>query len=96
MPRYDRVDGLSLPLGAVVTVGDSAAELTPTVTYRSRLGAVDPGVGIRVLAGRAVSVAGRFARDTRTNDAWIYSNLINSLTTLIDQPVAIHMLAALR
>jgi hypothetical protein len=80
-PRYDRVDGLSLPLGATIQLGDHALELVPSVTYRSRLGAFDPGVALRVAPERPVRIEGRFARDTRTNDAWIYGDLVNSVTS---------------
>ncbi|HEY2025621.1 MAG TPA: hypothetical protein VGG78_01345 [Gemmatimonadaceae bacterium] len=79
LPTYDRVDGLSLPVGAVVTVADSVVVIEPTATYRSRLGTVDPSATIGVLVGRPVGFVARVARETRTNDAWIYSNLVNSL-----------------
>jgi hypothetical protein len=80
IPRYDRVDGLSLPLVGIVTLG--ALELAPSVTYRSRLGKWDPGLA--VLAGDTAGVhfLGRAARDTRTNEGWINSTLVNSLKTL--------------
>jgi hypothetical protein len=80
-PKYDRVDGLSLPLGATLQLGGHVVELVPSVTYRSRLGAFDPGVALRVAPERTIRIEGRFARDTRTNDAWIYGDLVNSVTT---------------
>jgi hypothetical protein len=70
-----------LPVGAIVTLGDSALVIEPTVTYRSRLGVVDPSASISVLAARSIGFAGRVGRETRTNDAWIYSDLVNSLYT---------------
>ena len=82
LPTYDRVDGLSLPVGALVTLGDRAVELQPTVTYRSRLGTVDPGVQLRIAPERALRVEAEVGRDTRTNDAWNYSDLVNSATSL--------------
>jgi hypothetical protein len=82
LPTYDRVDGLSLPVGALVTLGDRAVELQPTVTYRSRLGTVDPGVQLRIGPERALRVEAEVGRGTRTNDAWIYSDLINSVASL--------------
>lgn len=81
IPRYDRVDGLSLPVGAIVTLGDSVAVIAPTVTYRSRLGVVDPAAAVHLFVGRPIGFMGRVGRETRTNDAWIYSDLVNSLTT---------------
>lgn len=78
MPSYDRVDGLSLPVGVVATLGDSIVVAQPSATYRSRLGAVDPGITLRVTPGRPVRLEADVARSTRTNDSWIYSSLINS------------------
>lgn len=82
LPTYDRVDGLSLPVGALVTLGDRAVELQPTATYRSRLGVVDPGATIRIAPERAVRVEAEVGRSTRTNDGWIYSDLVNSAVSV--------------
>ena len=82
LPTYDRVDGLSLPVGALVTLGDRAVELQPTATYRSRLGVVDPSATIRIAPERALRVEADVGRSTRTNDGWIYSDLINSAVTI--------------
>jgi hypothetical protein len=81
IPSYDRVDGLSLPVGALLTVGNGVVEVEPRVTYRSRLGKFDPSAIVRILPGKAVRFEGYAGTDTRTNDAWIYSDLVNSLTT---------------
>jgi hypothetical protein len=83
LPKYDRVDGLSLPVAALVTLGQGALEVQPSVTYRSRLGVVDPGLAVRVLPARPVYLEARAARDTRTNDAWIYSDLVNSAVAFL-------------
>jgi hypothetical protein len=82
LPTYDRVDGLSLPVGVLVTLGDRAVEIQPTATYRSRLGVVDPGVTLRIAPERPVRFEADAGRSTRTNDAWSYSDLINSGVTL--------------
>lgn len=82
MPAYDRVDGLSLPVGVLLTLGKRVAELQPTATYRSRLGVVDPGVVLRLMPGRAVRLEADAGRGTRTNDDWIYGNLLNSGATI--------------
>ncbi|HZK78367.1 MAG TPA: hypothetical protein VFC35_05615, partial [Gemmatimonadaceae bacterium] len=42
IPRYDRVDGIALPWGPMITLGYGRFELDPTVTYRSHLGKFDP------------------------------------------------------
>ena len=82
IPSYDRVDGVSLPVGVLLQLGDHAVEIEPLLTYRSRLGVVDPSVEFRTREEAPVRFVARAARDTRTNDAWIYGNLINSLTTI--------------
>ena len=82
LPTYDRVDGVSLPVGVLVTLGDRAVEIQPTATYRSRLGVVDPGVTVRIAPERPLRIEADAGRSTRTNDAWSYSDLINSATTL--------------
>ncbi|MEP6732991.1 MAG: hypothetical protein ABJE10_20275 [bacterium] len=81
MPAYDRVDGLSLPVGALLTLGDAAVEVQPAVTYRSRLGKFDPSVVLRIKPGSDTRFEGYAAIDTRTNDSWNYADLINSATT---------------
>jgi hypothetical protein len=82
LPSYDRVDGLSLPVGALVTLGQRAVEIQPMVTYRSRLGTIDPGVIVRVAPEHALRLEADVGRMTRTNDAWIYSDLLNSAAAL--------------
>ena len=81
MPTYDRVDGLSLPVGALITLGPQAVEIQPALTYRSRLGTLDPSADVDVFPDRAIHAKAHIGRDTRTNDAWNYSNLVNSATT---------------
>lgn len=81
VPSYDRVDGLSLPVGALVTLAGGSVVLEPTVTYRSRLGAWDPAVGVTLNDAGSVHFAGRAGYFTRTNEAWNYSDLVNSATS---------------
>ena len=80
-PRYDRVNGLSLPVGVAFVLADGAVELQPSVTYRSRLGAWDPAASLRIGREEGARLEGRVARDTRTNEGWIYSDLVNSVTS---------------
>jgi hypothetical protein len=79
IPRYDRVNGLSLPAVGLVTLADGRFELEPSITYRSRLGKIDPALDLRMGDTAGIQLIGRAARDTRTNDAWIYRDYINSL-----------------
>jgi hypothetical protein len=82
MPRYDRVNGLSLPVGVLLQLSDHALEIEPTATYRSRRGVVDPALEIRTRDTDPTRFVARVARDTRSNERWIYTDLINSLTTI--------------
>ena len=82
LPSYERVSGLSLPAGALLTLGDRAVEIEPFATYRSRLGVVDPGVRVRIGPERKVRVEAEAGRSTRTNDAWMRKDLINSFLAL--------------
>jgi hypothetical protein len=82
VPTYDRVLGYSQPVGALITFGDRAVELQPTVTYRSRLGELDPGVELRIAPEKKVRLEADYGRSARTNDAWIYSDLLNSAAML--------------
>jgi len=82
LPSYDRVNGLSLPVGVQVVPGNGNFVAEPTLTYRSRLGKVDPALRLRLGPEEGPRVVARLARDTRTNDGWITSDLINSLKTL--------------
>jgi hypothetical protein len=82
LPSYERVTGLSLPAGALVTLGDRAVEIEPFATYRSRLGVVDPGVKVRIAPEAKLRVEAEAGRSTRTNDAWMRKDLINSFLAL--------------
>ncbi len=82
LPTYDRVDGLSLPVGVLLTLGDRAVEIQPSVTYRSRLGVVDPAVTVSIAPEAPLRLEADAGRSTRTNDAWSYSDLINSAATI--------------
>jgi hypothetical protein len=81
VPSYDRVNGLSVPVGVRLVPGDGNVVLEPTLTYRSRLGVVDPALAYRHGPEEGNRLEARVARDTRTNDAWITSEIINSLKT---------------
>ena len=81
VPSYDRVNGLSLPFGALVMPAGGAVEIEPTVTYRSRLGAWDPAVAFRLNPLDVIRFVGRAGFFTRSNETWNYSDLVNSATT---------------
>lgn len=84
LPSYDRVNGLSIPWGPTINVGEGRLLVDPTVAYRSNLGKFDPALSVYAALTRdsavALTLAG--ARGTFTNEGWIRSDLINSLVTL--------------
>lgn len=82
IPAYDRVNGLSLAWGPTFAFGRLPVEIDPRATYRSHLGAVDPAVALRVGAGARYGALLSAARGTYTNDAWIRSDLVNSVGVL--------------
>lgn len=83
VPTYTRVDGLGLQWGPRITFGGGSVEIDPTVTYRSATGELDPQVVARTGVGGLWFTELRVGRDTRTNDAWIRSEPLNSLFTLV-------------
>jgi hypothetical protein len=83
IPFYDRSNGLSLPIALVVTVPRVPIQIQPGVTYRSQLGRLDPSVVASVNPGGQTSARIAVSRGTFTNDAWIWSNLVNSIEYLL-------------
>lgn len=81
LPAYDRANGLSLRWGPTLGLGESILA-QPIVTYRSDLGAVDPALDGSIRLGRRDTLRVRVGRETATNDAWIRSELLNSLSAL--------------
>ena len=78
---YERIDGLSpRGRGQLTTLGGQMTA-GADLTYRSQLGAFDPGLDLNVSRG-TFGIAARAARGTFTNDAWIHSDLINSVESL--------------
>lgn len=80
---YDRVSGVALPVGVNVTVPGLKLSATPLVTYRSQLGALDPGVSAQVTLGQTAAIELRAAHGVFTNDAWIRNDLVNSAEYLM-------------
>jgi hypothetical protein len=81
VPSYTRVDGLVLPWGPMVNLAGGRIQVDPTLTYRSHLGALDPGIRVTGEAG-LLRFIGDARRGTFTNDRWIRGDAINSFTTL--------------
>jgi hypothetical protein len=82
IPSYDRVNGLALPWGPKLTLGEEKFELDGLVTYRSNLGKWDPSLEGFARPGDANEIKFYAGRGTFTNDSWIRSDLANSLAAL--------------
>src|SRR3954466_15834378 len=82
VPTYDRVNGLTLPWGPQVVLADDRIELNALVSYRSHLGNWDPSLEGFIRASTADEIKMYVGRGTFTNDAWIRSDLMNSLAAL--------------
>ncbi|MEJ7808928.1 MAG: hypothetical protein WKG32_00790 [Gemmatimonadaceae bacterium] len=82
IPTYTRVDGLSLAWGPRFAFDSARVAIEPALTYRSDLGEVDPSVDATARVGRRLWANVRAERGTLSNDRWIYSDLINSFSTL--------------
>jgi hypothetical protein len=82
IPGYNRVDGLVLPWGPLISFADDRVRIDPTITYRSHIGKIDPfaKINFKSASGVGLEIAG--GRSTATNDDWIRSDLVNSVTAL--------------
>jgi hypothetical protein len=78
MPSYDRVNGLTLPWGPRLAIGDDRIELNALVSYRSHLGKWDPSVDAVIRPGYGNEIKLFVGRSTFSNDTWIRSDLLNS------------------
>jgi len=85
-PRYDRVDGVSLDWGAAYDL-PLVGPVQPTVHgragVRTERGAFGWG-GDLALRWGAVTLSGGIERATRTPDAWLRTDIVNSLSYLWD------------
>jgi hypothetical protein len=82
VPSYDRVNGLALPWGPKLDLGEEKLQLDALVTYRSNLGKWDPSLEGFAYLGDANEIRVYVGRGTFTNDSWIRSDVVNSLAAL--------------
>jgi hypothetical protein len=78
IPSYDRSNGLSVRFGPRYGVPGTKLTLFPSVAYRSQLGKVDPSLIAIDSIDRRTAIRAVVERDTRSNEAWISSDLVNS------------------
>ncbi len=82
VPSYDRVNGLSLPVGPRFWLDSTRYSVDPIVTYRTDLGVIDPEIRATAYLSRTSAVDLVAGRTTLTNEGWIRGAFINSITTL--------------
>lgn len=82
IPVYTRVDGAGIRWGPRLDAARGVVVFEPTVTYRSNLGAVDPGATLALTLGSGWRIEGAGERGTFTNDAWALPDIPNSVTVL--------------
>jgi hypothetical protein len=78
-PSYDRVNGLTLPWGPKLEMGDGRVEIDALVSYRSHLGNWDPSIAGTLRPGDENELTFFAGQGTFSNDEWIRSDMINSL-----------------
>jgi hypothetical protein len=82
LPTYDRVNGVSLPFGPLISLDTGDIEIEPIVTYRSHIGKLDGALSASAQRGRRLRFEGYGGRATFSNDEWINSDLLNSVTSI--------------
>ncbi len=82
IPTYDRVDGVTVPWGPKLETSNGRIDLDALVSYRSHLGAWDPSIQGILRPGDANELRLFVGRGTFSNEDWIRSDLMNSLSVL--------------
>ena len=83
LPSYDRVNGISMPFGPSFSFAGGRGEVEALATYRSDIGKIDPAATVRLEIAPRLRATGTLQRGTLSNDAWIWSNFVNSLSVLV-------------
>jgi hypothetical protein len=71
VPTYDRVNGLSLPWGPQLNLGEDRVQVDALVRYRSNLGKWDPSIEGTLRPGTDNEVKIFAGRGTFSNDTWM-------------------------
>jgi hypothetical protein len=82
IPSYNRVDGIAVPWGPDIRLANGKVRIATAVTYRSHIGELDPSAEGLIAVARADTIRFFGGRSTFSNDKWIRSDLVNSLTAL--------------
>ena len=82
IPSYNRVDGVAIPWGPDIRLANGKIRIATAATYRSHIGEIDPSAEGMIAVAKADTVRFFGGRSTFSNDIWIRSDIINSLTAL--------------
>jgi len=82
IPTYDRINGLTIPGGPRLTLGEDMLEADAIVSYRSNLGKFDPSGSMRLSPGLDTWILAEGGRGTFSNDRWIRGDLLNSAASI--------------
>src|SRR5207247_10582929 len=82
LPASDRGICLSRPPGSSFSRDSAGVSVAALATYRSQIGRVDPSVNAQWQPARRLWLDLFAGRDTRSNEAWITSDLSNSINAL--------------
>src|SRR3954470_6777837 len=78
-PTYDRINGITLPWGRKLEMGDGRVDVDALVSYRSNLGKWDPSLEGTLRPTDKNEITFFVGQGTFSNDTWIRSDLTNSL-----------------
>lgn len=82
-PSYDRANGASISGGPSLSFAGGRGNADFLITYRSDLGKFDPAAEATFEVSRRFRLEGSAGRGTFSNDDWIWSNLVNSLASVV-------------
>lgn len=83
VPSYDRVNGISVSAGPALSFAGDRGSANVLATYRSDLGTIDPSADVALMLTRRLRLEGSAGRGTWSNDRWIWSDYVNSLSSLV-------------
>src|SRR3954454_17617461 len=78
-PTYDRINGITLPWGPKLEMGDGRVDVDALVSYRSNLGKWDPSLEGTLRPTDKNEITFFVGQGTFSNDNWIRSDLTNSV-----------------
>ena len=82
IPGYDRINGVTIPWGPRLTLGEDVLEANAVLSYRSNLGKLDPWGSVQFRPIMDTWILAEGGRATFSNDRWIRSDILNSAASI--------------